>query len=60
MATLNTMSVVGSAVPPALREVGLLVCWYLVRDGEKIGGPITSLPDAQARARDITPEPFEA
>ncbi|MDU9392009.1 hypothetical protein ACIP1T_00310 [Pseudomonas japonica] len=60
MATISIMSVVGSAVPPALREVGLLVCWYLVRDGEKVGGPITSLPAAQARVRDIAPESFEA
>ena len=60
MATINILSVVGSAVPPALRDVGLLVCWYLVRDGEKIGGPITSLPDAEARARDIAQESFQA
>ncbi len=60
MATISIMSVVGSAVPPALRDVGLLVCWYLVRDGEKIGGPILSLPDAEARARDISARSFEA
>lgn len=60
MATISIMSVVGSAVPPALRDVGLLVCWYLVRDGEKIGGPILSLPDAEAKARDIAAESFEA
>ncbi len=60
MATISIMSVVGSAVPPALRDVGLLVCWYLVRDGEKIGGPILSLPDAEAKARDIAEQSFEA
>jgi|GEM_PF-118507 len=60
MATISIMSVVGSAVPSALRDVGLLVCWYLVRDGEKIGGPILSLPDAEAKARDIAAESFEA
>ncbi|MHA6194100.1 hypothetical protein ACX3YG_06970 [Pseudomonas wadenswilerensis] len=60
MATINIMSVVGSAVPPALREIGLLACWYLIRDGEKIGGPITSLTDAEARARDIAQESFKA
>ncbi len=60
MATISIMSVVGSAVPPALRDVGLLVCWYLVRDGEKIGGPILSLPDAEAKARHIAQESFEA
>lgn len=60
MASITIMSVVGSAVPPALREIGLLACWYLVRDGEKIGGPITSLTDAEARARDAAAQSFEA
>lgn len=60
MATISIMSVVGSAVPPALRDVGLLACWYLVRDGEKIGGPILSLPDAEAKIRDIEAQTFEA
>ncbi|WP_095148874.1 hypothetical protein [Pseudomonas sp. Irchel s3a18] len=48
MSRVQIMSVVGSAVPPSLRELGLLACWYLVRDGEPISGPITSLPAAQA------------
>ena len=34
MATIQIMSVVGSAVPASLREQGLLACWYLVRNGE--------------------------
>jgi hypothetical protein len=31
----------------------LLACWYLVRDGEAISGPLTSLPDAQALSQRI-------
>ncbi|MBK5438379.1 hypothetical protein JFV30_16640 [Pseudomonas sp. TH32] len=48
MPTIQIMSVIGSAVPAPLRELGLLACWYLVRDGEAISGPLTSLPAAQA------------
>jgi hypothetical protein len=51
MPAIQIMSVIGSAVPAPLRELGLLACWYLVRDGEPISGPITSLPDAQALSR---------
>lgn len=47
MATTQIMSVVGSAVPSALREAGLLACWYLVRNGERVAGPLTSLSAAQ-------------
>lgn len=50
MAPINIMSVIGSAVPTSLRELGLLACWYLVRNGEAISGPLTSLPAAQALA----------
>jgi hypothetical protein len=48
MNTLKIMSVVGSAVPQALRAQGLLACWYLVHDGEPVSGPLTSLDAAQA------------
>jgi hypothetical protein len=48
MHKVQIMSVIGSAVPAPLRELGLLACWYLVRDGEQISGPLTSLPAAQA------------
>lgn len=51
MPTIQIMSVIGSAVPAPLRDLGLLACWYLVRDGEAISGPLTSLPDAQALSR---------
>lgn len=34
MATIQIMSVIGSAVPSTLRKQGLLACWYLVRNGE--------------------------
>jgi hypothetical protein len=41
------MSVIGSAVPAALRASGVLACWYLVREGEPITGPLTSLKAAE-------------
>lgn len=47
MPTVHIMSVIGSAVPTPLRELGLLACWYLVRDGEAISGPLTSLSAAE-------------
>lgn len=50
MNTLKIMSVVGSAVPQALRAQGLLACWYLVHDGEPVSGPFASLNAAQARS----------
>lgn len=51
MPTVQIMSVIGSAVPAPLRELGLLVCWYLVRDGEAISGPLTSLSAAEQQLR---------
>jgi len=42
------MSVIGSAVPAPLRELGMLACWYLVQDGAPISGPLTSLNAAKA------------
>ena len=53
MPTIQIMSVVGSAVPGSLRKLGLLACWYLVRDGEAISGPLTSLSAAQAQSRKL-------
>ncbi|MGF6095017.1 hypothetical protein [Pseudomonas sp. 18175] len=47
MPTVQIMSVIGSAVPASLRKLGLLACWYLVRDGETISGPLTSLSAAE-------------
>lgn len=47
MPTVQIMSVIGSAVPAPLREAGLLACWYVVRDGEAISGPLTSLSAAE-------------
>ena len=60
MAQVQIMSVIGSAVPASLRASGLLACWYLVRDGEPISGPLTSLPAAQALSQKIVGEPFQA
>ncbi|AMS17142.1 hypothetical protein BK635_15225 [Pseudomonas chlororaphis] len=53
MPKVQIMSVIGSAVPTSLREVGLLACWYLVRDGEPVSGPLTSLTAAQALSQKI-------
>ena len=50
MATIQIMSVIGSAVPASLREQGLLACWYLTRNGETVSGPLTSWATAQALA----------
>lgn len=44
MSKVQIMSVIGSAVPAQLRELGMLACWYLVQDGVQISGPLTSLP----------------
>jgi hypothetical protein len=60
MAQVQIMSVIGSAVPASLRASGLLACWYLMRDGEAISGPLTSLPAAQALSQKIVSEPFNA
>ncbi|CAI8937218.1 hypothetical protein D3C76_1692120 [compost metagenome] len=53
MPKVQIMSVIGSAVPAPLRELGLLACWYVVQDGEAISGPLTSLPAAQALSQRI-------
>ena len=60
MPTVQIMSVIGSAVPAPLRKLGLLACWYLMRDGEAISGPLTSLPAAQALSQKLVSEPFHA
>ena len=54
MPTVQIMSVVGSAVPAPLRELGLLACWYVVRDGETISGPLTSLSAAQQLQQQVS------
>lgn len=53
MATIQIMSVVGTAVPGVLREQGLLACWYLVSNGEAVSGPLASRASAQALAEQI-------
>ncbi|UPF06441.1 hypothetical protein MXB02_12740 [Pseudomonas mosselii] len=50
MAPIQIMSVVGSAVPGSLRQQGLLACWYLLRNGETISGPLTSRRAAETLA----------
>jgi hypothetical protein len=49
MPTVQIMSVIGSAVPAPCVSWGLLACWYLVRDGETISGPLTSLPPPKSK-----------
>jgi hypothetical protein len=53
MATIQIMSVIGSAVPTTLREQGLLACWYLVRNGEPVSGPLATRASAQALAEQL-------
>ena len=60
MPTVQIMSVIGSAVPAPLRKLGLLACWYVVRDGEPISGPLTSLPAAQALSQQVASSTFHA
>lgn len=55
MASVQIMSVVGSAVPRELRQQGLLACWYLMCNGEAITGPLTSRASAQDMARQFAP-----
>ncbi|MGF6393450.1 hypothetical protein [Pseudomonas plecoglossicida] len=53
MATIQIMSVIGSAVPSALRKQGLLACWYLVRNGEAVSGPLATRASAQTLAEQL-------
>lgn len=48
MSHINIMSVVGSAVPAALRAAGSIACWYVVIDGVQKSGPFISLDAAIA------------
>ncbi|WLI31374.1 hypothetical protein PSH61_09785 [Pseudomonas rhodesiae] len=54
MPTVHIMSVIGSAVPAALRASGVLACWYLVREGEPITGPLISLKAAEHQLKATT------
>jgi hypothetical protein len=55
---VQIMSVIGSAVPAQLRNLGMLACWYLVQDGEPVSGPLTSLHDAQSLSQQfVTGQP---
>lgn len=54
MSTDRIMCVIGSAVPEHLRDLGLLACWYVVRDGEPVSPPLLSRAAAQNyRLRDF-------
>jgi hypothetical protein len=54
MSKVQIMSVIGSAVPASLRELGLLACWYLIQDGVPISGPFTSRLAAQALSQSMS------
>ncbi|MBA1296316.1 hypothetical protein G7025_23425 [Pseudomonas lurida] len=54
MPSVQIMSVIGSAVPAPLRASGVLACWYLVREGEPITGPLTSLKAAEHQLQATT------
>ncbi|MDH1631633.1 hypothetical protein [Pseudomonas mosselii] len=60
MAPIQIMSVVGSAVPGNLRQQGLLACWYLLRNGETISGPLTSRRCAETLAGRLLGQTFTA
>ncbi|MGH8438718.1 MAG: hypothetical protein ACRERW_06625 [Pseudomonas sp.] len=60
MAPISIMSVIGSAVPTSLRELGLLACWYVVSDGEPLCGPLTSLTAAQSLANHLQGSSLQA
>lgn len=53
MAPIQIMSVIGSAVPNSLREQGLLACWYLMRNGEAISGPLPTRRSAETLAQTL-------
>ncbi len=55
MATIEIMSVIGSAVPASLRNQGLLACWSLVSNGEPVSGPMPSLASARALIEQLQP-----
>ncbi|MDR2308305.1 MAG: hypothetical protein LBE53_14080 [Paucimonas sp.] len=57
---IQIMSVVGSAVPASLRQQGLLACWYLMRNGEAISGPLTTRSSAQCLAERLLEGHFTA
>lgn len=48
MPHIDIMSVVGSAVPEALRAQGHLACWFVMIDGQCKSGPYTTLDMACA------------
>ncbi|NQD94218.1 hypothetical protein HP532_16370 [Pseudomonas sp. CrR25] len=48
MPHISIMSMVGTAVPTALRAKGHLACWYVAVDGLPKSGPFTSLEAAIA------------
>ncbi len=53
MNTVSIMSVIGSAVPANLRDLGLLACWYVVSDGVPVSGPLLSRDQAQALSQTL-------
>ncbi|MDG1579802.1 hypothetical protein [Pseudomonas sp. GOM6] len=50
MPRIDIMSMIGSAVPEALRSSGHLVCWYVLVDGVACSGPFVA-PDLAEDAK---------
>ncbi|MNF82202.1 hypothetical protein D3C84_645020 [compost metagenome] len=48
MSHVDVMSLVGTAVPEALRSAGHMACWFVVVDGVKRSGPFISREAAGA------------
>ncbi|MDH4584889.1 hypothetical protein E8F20_23785 [Pseudomonas sp. BN415] len=48
MSHVDVMSLVGTAVPEALRADGHMACWFVVVDGVMRSGPFTSREAAGA------------
>lgn len=48
MSHVDVMSLVGTAVPEALRAAGHMACWFVVVDGVMRSGPFTSRDAAGA------------
>lgn len=51
MLSYRIMCVVGSAVPESIRDLGLLVCWYVVSEGVAVSPPLLSRVAAEDFSR---------
>jgi hypothetical protein len=51
MLSYSIMCVIGSAVPESVRDLGLLVCWYVVNEGVAVSPPLLSRIAAEDLSR---------